>query len=198
LIKLIFGTYGTNDESKQLLDSIIPADLDNESEAMHSIINKMKQHDAAAEIGTQVTMEEVQTGYKKWRETTTTLPSGCPLGHDKTALNMPPPTNDNEINFSNTYFDVKTRLLNIALQHCHIYPRWRRIVNALIEKIPGLPLLGKIRVRHTIESDINLLMGIAWGRKLMWQGKELQVFREEQSGGRKSKRCQVSSTDTSC
>jgi hypothetical protein len=33
-------------------------------------------------------------------------------------------------------------------------------------------------------------MGIAWGRKLMWQGEDLQVFGEEQSGGRKGKRCQ--------
>jgi ribonuclease HI len=190
LIKLIFGTYGTNDESKQLLDGIIPTGLDNESEAMHSIMKKMKRHDAVIEIDGRVTMDEVRNGYKKWRESTTTSPSGCHLGHDKAAVNMPPPMDDDEANFSNTYFEVKTRLLNIALQHCHIYPRWKRIVNALIEKIPGLPILGKIRVIHIIESDINLLMGIAWGRKLMWQGEELQVFGEEQSGGRKGKRCQ--------
>jgi hypothetical protein len=101
-----------------------------------------------------------------------------------------PQTTTNQTLLILTYFDVKTRLLNIAIKHCHIYPRWKRIINALIEKIPGLPLIGKLRVIHIIESDINLLMGIAWGRKLMWQGEDLQVFGEEQSGGRKGKRCQ--------
>jgi hypothetical protein len=157
---------------------------------MHSILQKLRKVEEAEDIDGRVTMEEVRSGYKKWRETTTTSPSGCHLGRDKAALNMPQPTDDEEVSFSDTYFDVKTRLLNIALQHCHIYPRWKRIVNALIEKIPGLPLIGKIRVIHIIESDINLLMGIAWGRKLMWQGEKLQVFGEEQSGGQKGKRCQ--------
>jgi hypothetical protein len=190
LVKKIFGQYGTNDESMNLLNGVIPAELTQASEAFLSILRKMKKIDGIDEISGRVTSDEIRNGYRKWRESTTTSPSGCHLGHDKSALNAPPPSDETKSNFTDTYFEAKTRLLNIALTHCHIYPRWKKIINALIEKIPGLPLLGKLRVIHIIESDINLLMGIAWGRKLMWQGEDLHVFGEEQSGGRKGKRCQ--------
>jgi hypothetical protein len=190
LLKKIFGQYGTNEESMRLLNGIIPEELTHESEALLSILNKIQKVDGVDEISGRVTIDEVKNGYKKWRESTTTSPSGCHLGHDKAALNAILSPEEDAIQFTDTYFDAKTRLLNMALQHCHVYPRWKKIINALIEKIPGLPLLGKLRVIHIIESDLNLLMGIAWGRKLMWQGEDLQVFGEEQSGGRKGKRCQ--------
>jgi hypothetical protein len=190
LLKKIFGKYGTNEESSRLLQGIIPEELLNESDALHSILRHMKRIDNISDITGRVNKDEIRNGYKHWRESTTTSPSGCHLGHDKAAINATPPTDEDGEHFSDTYFDAKTRLLNIALKHCHIYPRWKKIINALIEKIPGLPLVGKLRVIHIIESDINLLMGIAWGRKLMWQGEDLQVFGEEQSGGRKGKRCQ--------
>jgi hypothetical protein len=82
-------------------------------------------------------------------------------------------------------FQIKAKILNLAIQHGHVYKRWRKIINATIEKIPGKPLIHKLRVIHLIESDFNAMIGILWGRRLMQQGEKNGNFGVEQRGSRK-------------
>jgi hypothetical protein len=65
------------------------------------------------------------------------------------------------------YFEIKAAFINFTIRHCHVYKRWTAVVNATIQKIPGRPLLHKLRIIHLIESNFNLLIGILWGRRLM-------------------------------
>ena len=60
--------------------------------------------------------------------------------------------------------------------------RWQKIVNAVIEKTPGILLISQLRVIHLIESNFNSMIVILWGHRLFTQGKRLKEFGEEQIG----------------
>jgi hypothetical protein len=81
-------------------------------------------------------------------------------------------------------FGVLANMTDAALQTGFIFERWRDIVNAMIEKIPGRPQLNKLRVIHLLEADLNLALGIIWSRRLMTQGEKLGAFGDEQWGSR--------------
>ena len=131
--------------------------------------------------------------YRRWRESTSTSPSGDHLGHDHLILRkVAPITPDddptNQLDFR--IFAIRTHLLNLAVQNTIVYDRWKKVVNAMIEKIPGQPLIDKFRVIHIIPSDFNLLMGTLFGHRMMSQDESLNQFGAEQSGSWKRKDCQ--------
>ena len=80
--------------------------------------------------------------------------------------------------------------MDSAIKLGYVYERWKKVVNALIEKIPGLPLDSKLRVIHLIESDFNLLIGMLWGRRMIWEGEDKDRFHEGQGGSRPGRRAQ--------
>jgi hypothetical protein len=75
-------------------------------------------------------------------------------------------------------------MTDAALQTGFIFERWRKIVNAMIEMIPGRPQINKLRVIHLLEADLNLAPGIIWSRRLLQQGEKLGAFGDEQWGSR--------------
>jgi hypothetical protein len=139
---------------------------------------------------------ELKQSYSIWGEDTTTSPSGTHLGHYKACLRHIRPrttANDDDTehpeHISDKIFELKAQVLNIAFQNNIIIPRWKTILNIMLEKIPGKPHVQKLRIIHIIENDFNMATGILWGRRLMSQGESLNQFGEEQSGSRKNKQC---------
>jgi hypothetical protein len=45
----------------------------------------------------------------------------------------------------------------------------------MLEKIPGRPLLHKLRVIRLHAANLNLSLGILWGRRLIAQGGQLMA-----------------------
>jgi hypothetical protein len=84
----------------------------------------------------------------------------------------------------------KARMINLAVQHRHVYTRWTKVITTMIEKVPGVPRLDKLRVIHIIESDFNLWMGIVCGRKMIAHAESMDLLGDEQSGSRPGKKCQ--------
>jgi hypothetical protein len=74
-----------------------------------------------------------------------------------------------------------------AIQHGIILDHWHDIINVMIEKIPGQPLVHKLRVIHLIEADFNLLVGIQWGRHVMAQAETLHALDDQQYGSWKGR-----------
>jgi hypothetical protein len=140
-----------------------------------------------------MTTDKIRDAYKKLRESTSTSPSGNHLGHEKAILcQTSPNSNDplDENSLAYRMFSIKTRILNLAMLHTIILDRWTMVVNAMIEKDPGNPILERFRVIHIIPADWNLLMGIIFGKRMCQQGEKLNQFGEEQSGARKHHDCQ--------
>jgi hypothetical protein len=117
-------------------------------------------------------MSAMMDGFQKWRESTTTSPSGKHLGIYRTLTraasnyydlpsNAPKDRGDNNAQNKTTAelaLQIQNHLINLAIKHTHSYRRWQNINNLFIEKLPGYPLIGKLRVIHIYEADWNLLL----------------------------------------
>jgi hypothetical protein len=183
----LLGRYGTSEEARQLLDGEFPLENEDLTEATKKILELMKRVSPEGAITDEITADDLRQLYAKWRETTSTSPSGLHLGHKKALLLMEKtePSEDGKLTLSQQFFELKATFLNLAIRHGHVYKRWRTIVNATIEKIPGKPLLHKLHVIHLIESDFNLLIGLLFGRRLMAQAELNKSLGTEQKGARK-------------
>jgi hypothetical protein len=72
----------------------------------------------------------------------------------------------------------------LAVKHCHTYKRWQIVHNFLIEKIPGLPLINKLRVIHIYEADWSLIQRYYVAHKLTATATKEETTTTEQAGGR--------------
>lgn len=59
----------------------------------------------------------------------------------------------------------------------------------MLEKLPSKPFIHKLCVIHIIEYNLNLLIGIMWGRRLMHQAEKLQALGRENARGRANHGC---------
>jgi hypothetical protein len=75
-------------------------------------------------------------------------------------------------------------LMSLAIQHCHTYTRWRTVYNFPLEKIPGYPLLEKLRVIHIYEADWSLIHKYYIAYRLNQIATKEKTVPIEQAGGR--------------
>jgi hypothetical protein len=71
--------------------------------------------------------------------------------------------------------------------HC-----WIQVVNVMIYEKPGCIELDKLRVIHLFEADLNLMIGILFGRRAMFHQVDNQLVNPAQFG-RPGGKCQDSS-----
>jgi hypothetical protein len=82
---------------------------------------------------------------------------------------------------------LQTLIINIPLQIGFSPKRWQTIVNAMLEKIPGNPILHKLRVIHILEADYNLTLEAIFGRRLMKNCEKYGSLGDLQDGFRKGR-----------
>jgi hypothetical protein len=142
-------------------------------------------------------------GFNKWRESTSTSPSGKHLGIYRTltrAYNNYYTSNPQETkqkqrqqestNYKHTAelaLTIQHSLINLAIKHNHTYRRWLTIHNLFIDKLPGQPRLDKLRVIHIYEADWNLLLKYFIAYKVHGEACRAQTVQPEQTGGRPGK-----------
>jgi hypothetical protein len=59
---------------------------------------------------------------------------------------------------AHTALTIQHLLINLAIQHTHTFTPWQTVHNFFIEKIPGKPLIDKLRVIHIYEADWNIIL----------------------------------------
>lgn len=141
-------------------------------------------------ISHQLPIEAMIAGFSKWRESTTTSPSGKHLGIYKSIciahkhnIRTPSESHDGESTANNLVY-IQNSLINLAIKHCHTYQRWTKVHNFFLEKIPGTPLIDKLRVIHLYEADWNLILKYFIAHKLLKTAAHHKTIATEQSGGR--------------
>jgi hypothetical protein len=77
---------------------------------------------------------------------------------------------------------VQAHVINIPTRMGFSPQRWRTIINAMLEKIPGKPLLHKLCVIHILEADYNLTLKNIFGQQLMQNCKHFGTLGELQDG----------------
>jgi hypothetical protein len=104
-------------------------------------------------------------GFSRWREDTTTSPSGRHIGLYKASI----PEQESEYNI----FETVASLYNACSTGHYILQRWLTVHCLMLEKIPGTPRLDKLRVIQIFEADFNLAMDNLLGRKMVRQGENM-------------------------
>jgi hypothetical protein len=127
------------------------------------------------DIMTEISIEEYTAGYKKWRETTSTSPSGRHLGIHKASLKLGSITAD------------LCEMLNIVIRSGIAPTRWCRAVSALLEKDPGSPNINRLCIIHLYGADYNLFLKILWARRLVERGEQAAQFGQAQQGSRQGR-----------
>jgi hypothetical protein len=74
--------------------------------------------------------------------------------------------------------------MQLAIRHCHTFERWKVVHNFLLEKIPGYPLLEKLRVIHIYEADWSLIQKFYIANTLNKTVSKERTVPIEQAGGR--------------
>ena len=68
--------------------------------------------------------------------------------------------------------------------------RWTQVVGLLQEKYAGLPHLHRFRTLHIVESEMNFVMRLIWGRELMAWAETNHALTDNQYGGIKGVQAQ--------
>jgi hypothetical protein len=137
------------------------------------------------EIDTYISSEDVASGFRRWRESTSTSPSGCHLGLRR--IPTSPCGNEEMDKLRKNILELQTLIINFPLQIGFSPARWQTIVNAMLEKIPRTPMLHKLRVIHILEADYNLTLKAIFGRRLMKNCEKYGSLGDLQDGFRKGR-----------
>ena len=121
---------------------------------------------AEGAICTRVSTEEWIAGWKRMRECTASAPGAGHYGHYKSvsvSARLPPDHEDH----STVLADIYAQMWSMPLVHGFSPRRWQRCVDAILEKIPGKPMLEKLRIIMLYEADFNFMLKLIWGKKLV-------------------------------
>ena len=118
-----------------------------------------------------ITTEDFDSRMRKWRESTSTSPSGRHLGHYKVLVATPDRSlQENEFNKLKEYqSDIKRcyiGLINYCILHNYSLKRWKSIINCMIYKEPGNVKIHRLRVIHIFEADQSTLWAARWREKI--------------------------------
>lgn len=115
-------------------------------------------------ISTDISAADIAKGFRSWKESTTTSPSGRHLGHCKALIQ------------DTLLLKCLQQFLQIVISRGISIPRWSNAVNAMIEKDPGRPKVNRLRIIHLFEADYNLLLKIMWGSRLVRRAVSLDLL----------------------
>jgi hypothetical protein len=198
----LLGEAGDTHIANEILEGNIPVNLDPNMEA---ILREMKQK--RPDMSPYIPYHQMVKGFQKWRESTTTSPSNKHLGIYKTLVQfkksttLPQPKTKHHQLQSQDYMQqlatyqtlaskaltIQNMIMNLAIRQAHVLNRWKKIHNFFLEKIPGKPLLEKLRVIHIYEADWNLLLKYFTAYKLNLTACQQQTVSPAQNGGRQGK-----------
>ena len=69
-----------------------------------------------------------------------------------------------------------------ACKHGFYLNRWRYVINVMIYKKAGSIELDTLRVLHLFEADLNLMVGILFGRRAMHHNVDHQLLHQHLRG----------------
>ena len=184
----IFGIDGDSENTEDLLRGIVPdiSELPTEVQLILKEISKTSQ----SFIDTTITKEDLKNLFKKWKESTSTSPSGCHLGHWH-ALIAPDGSNPDSENSDDLVEDqimqIHANVLNTAVITGTPLNRWNKVNSSMISKLEGQARIDKLRIIHGYEADYNGILKIEWPQRAVKNATKKDLLNHSQGGGAKRK-----------
>jgi hypothetical protein len=168
-----------NDISEDILDGnpveISLEDFPEVQDFVEAMARPTSIQDDGERIPYTITREDVKQGFQKWKERTSTSPSGRHLGHYKSWIQ------------DDTLLDLLTLLIQIPIKFGFAPKRWCQSLNVMLEKDPGNPMIHRLRIIHLYEADFNWVLKQFWAKRMLKYGEEHEALGEEQHGSRRSR-----------
>ena len=138
-----------------------PSDI-TDDEWSRYLLASMKRH--SQEITIEITSEKMMAKYKRWKERTSTSPSGRHLGHFHALFKPFKAENEEERDklegMRIDIIEMHAAMLQTAYDNEHVYDRWSYILTCMLGKDSGVPRIHRLRIIHLYECDLNLLLGM--------------------------------------
>ena len=160
-------------------------DLESLTEEAREWLRQLQQKDfvaAGSLISTHISTEDWIVGWKKMRESTASAPGGH-YGHYKTAA-VAATLPDDHPDHTRVLAEVYATMMSLPLAHGFAPERWKFCVDAILEKIPGKPIIEKLRIIMLYEADFNFMLKLIWGRRLVRHAEKYKVLGHSNHGSR--------------
>jgi hypothetical protein len=186
---------GCSPIAQEILNGNVPSYSD-----VHTTALLRELHRERPSISSCIDFQEMCYNFQKWKEQTTTSPSSKHLGIYKSLINavrfnIQPDTEDTPI-LATRALEIQHMILNLAVRECHTLERWQTVHNFFLEKLPGNPLIEKLRVIHIYEADWNFLNRYFAAYKVSKLASREGTTTVEQGGGRPGRSSAEVATNT--
>jgi hypothetical protein len=165
-----------------------PTDI-TDDEWSRYLLTSMKRH--SKELDIKITAEKMMGKYKRWKERTSTSPSGRHLGHFHALFRPLKANNEEEREKLETLrteiIELHATMLQTAYDNEHVYKRWEYILTCMLGKDEGVPRIHRLRVIHLYECDLNLLFSLFF-RELDQHCEDNQLINKGVYGCRPNRR----------
>ena len=176
------GYEGTNEFAARIINGEqILGDIRGMDRGVQQFLGVLNDRTRTPSFPIDITFEEFMKGFRKWSEDTSTSPSGRHLGHYKVLLRAEYKSStkpgeeirqdilQDRNQMGKQIFRAIYHISLAAVLAGESLTRWIKVKSSMIKKVPGKPLLSKLRVIHLYEADYNLLLKLLWTRRLSWQ-----------------------------
>ena len=133
-------------------------------------IPKATRHEKT--LDPQITADDFKTLMQKTRESTSSSPSKVHVGHYIVA------------SFTPALCELFSTMISIPFSFGFSPKRWRKSIHVMLPKIPGKPLINKLRIIQLIEADLNAYLKIKVGKQLMHHVEKRGILGNQMHGGR--------------
>ena len=168
----------------------LPFDVQTLPEAQQVILEELEQ--CCPTMNDTIAFEDFKRKFTIWREDTSTSPSGMYLGLYKALISGKYHEGLVDSTILQTGEDVFMDIFiisNLACRFGFTFDRWKEVVNCMIHKKTDSFLLNQLRVIHLFEADYNSIIGLIFGRYMIYRACDNQTFHPSQ-WGRPNRECE--------
>ena len=168
-----------------IADLILDGNFDSKSriqepmQAIHTFFDHLQRphHSDGSEIDITITPEDFMTGFKKVKEATSSSPSGRHMGHYKAAMK------------NKRIVEMYATMMDLPMKYKFAPERWTRAIQVLLEKDKGRPNVERLRTIQLVEADLNMVLKIIFGRRLVYHAEDRDFLPKSQFGSRPGIAC---------
>ena len=158
------------------------------TELCKQLLHQCHSHTDLNSVKPYLSEDDFTGKIQKWKELTSTSPSGRHLGRYKALLatgSYSPETQEHST-FQTKQGDIISiilRIINYCINTGYPLLRWRQVINTMIFKDSGVYRIHRLRVIHIYEADLNLIYAVKW-RQLLKHADDRGLIHPGQYGGR--------------
>jgi hypothetical protein len=151
--------------------------------AIRAIVKQLRKHPLLTKmISPVVTTEDFISCFVCVAEKTSSSPSGRHVGHYLACTDL-------KDELSGLLAAVHAAMISIPLAEGFCPELWRQAIDIMLENIPGVPRINKLRIIQLLEADLNQVLRSAFARNISKLAQETPGIISEHQYGRSHQTC---------